>query len=257
MDDTRAATAATLPVARWRSPWLVPGGLILILALLTVNVLANGPLIRVDERIRWAVQARVHSARWYWVGGHRHAPAELLVHFGDNQVALPLLALAALIAAIRYRSLRPLLAAVIGVTLLLGTVIPLKILIARAGPGLPPIVPGAMGVFPSGHSATSSVCLGLAVLLLARDLPRWVRWPALTGMAALCCLVGAALIWLAYHWFTDVVAGWALAALIIMAALRITGLSGNSGGRADTVRGGAATVSTDTSREQADDSART
>jgi undecaprenyl-diphosphatase len=210
----------------------------------------------VDERISRAVRARVHSARWFWVGGHRHAPAELLVHFGDNQVALPLLAVAALIVAIRYRSLRPLLAAVIGVALL-GTVILLKILIARAGPGLPPVAPGAMGVFPSGHSATSSVCLGLAALLLARNLPGWVRWPALTGMAALCFLVGVALIWLDYHWFTDVVAGWALAALIIMAALRVAGLSGNSSGLADTVRGGAATVSTDTSREQADDSART
>jgi membrane-associated phospholipid phosphatase len=228
----------------------------LIFALLTVNVLANGPLVRVDERISRAVRARVHSARWFWVGGHRHAPAELLVHFGDNQVALPLLAVAALIVAIRYRSLRPLLAAVIGVALL-GTVILLKILIARAGPGLPPVAPGAMGVFPSGHSATSSVCLGLAALLLARNLPGWVRWPALTGMAALCFLVGVALIWLDYHWFTDVVAGWALAALIIMAALRVAGLSGNSSGLADTVRGGAATVSTDTSREQADDSART
>ena len=228
----------------------------LIFALLTVNVLTNGPLIGVDERIRWAVQARAHSARWHWVGGHWHAPAELLVHFGDNQVALPLLALAALVVAIRYRSLRPLLAAVIGVALL-GTVILLKILIARAGPGLPPVAPGAMGVFPSGHSATSSVCLGLAALLLVRDLPGWVRWPALTGTAALCFLVGVALIWLDYHWFTDVVAGWALAALIIMAALRVAGLSGDSSGPADTVRGGAATVSTDTSREQADDSART
>jgi membrane-associated phospholipid phosphatase len=257
MDETSAATAATFRAARRRPPWLVPGGLMLILALLTVNVLANGPLVRVDERIRRAVQARAHSAGWLWVDGHRHAPAELLVQFGDNQVALPLLALAALIVAIRYRSLRPLLAAVIGVTLLLGTVVPLKILIARAGPGLPPIAPGAMGAFPSGHSATSSVCLGLAMLLLARDLPGWVRWPALTGTAALCFLVGAALIWLGYHWFTDVVAGWALAALIVMAALRITGLSGNSSGPADTVRGEAATVSTDTSREQADDSART
>ncbi len=256
MDETRAATAATFRPGRRRPPWLLPGGLMLIFALLTVNVLTNGPLIAVDERIRSAVQARAHSARWHWVGGHRHAPAELLVHFGNNQVALPLLALAALVVAIRCRSLRPLLAAVIGVALL-GTVILLKILIARAGPGLPPVPPGAMGVFPSGHSATSSVCLGLAALLLVRDLPGWVRWPALTGMAALCFGVGVALIWLDYHWFTDVVAGWALAALIVMAALRITGLSGNSTGPADAVRGGAATVSTDTSREQADDSART
>ena len=114
-----------------------------------------------------------------------------------------------------------------------------------------------MGVFPSGHTATSSVCLGLAALLLARGLPGWARRAMITGMAVLCFLVGAALIWGDYHWFTDVVGGWALAALIVMAALRATGLRRNARGPADTVRGGAAAVSTDTSREQADDSART
>jgi membrane-associated phospholipid phosphatase len=257
MDETRAATAATFRAARRRSPWLVPGGLMLILALLTVNVLTNGPLVGVDERIRLIVQAQAHSATWHWVGSGGHAPAVLLVQLGNNQVALPLLALAALIVAIRHHSVRPLLAALIGTTLLLGTVIPAKILIARAGPGLPPVAPGALGVFPSGHTTTSSVCLGLAVLLLARDLPGRAGRTALTGVVVLCFLVGAALIWCDYHWFTDVAAGWALAALIVMAALRATGSSGNSSGPADAVRGGAATVSTDTSREQADDSART
>jgi membrane-associated phospholipid phosphatase len=257
MDETRAATAATFRAARRRSPWLVPAGLMLFLALLTFDVLTGGPLIGVDERIRRVVQAEAQSATWRWVGSGGHAPALLLVQLGNNQVALPLLALGALIVAIRYRSVRPLIAAVIGATLLLGTVIPAKILIARAGPGLPPVAPGSMGVFPSGHTATSSVCLGLAVVLLARDLPGPARRAAMAGMAALCFLVGAALIWCDYHWFTDVVAGWALAALIVMAALRATGLSGNSGAPASAVRGGAATVSTNMNREQVDDSART
>lgn len=257
MDETRAASAATFRAARRRSPWLVPGGLMLILALLTVNVLTDGPLIGVDQRIRRIVQAQAHSAAWRWVGTGGHAPAVLLVQLGNNQVAFPLLALAALIVAFRHRSVRPLIAAAIAATLLLGTVIPAKILIARAGPGLPPVAPGAMGVFPSGHTATSSVCLGLAVLLLARDLRGPAKGAALAGMAVLCFLVGAALIWCDYHWFTDVVAGWALAALVVMAALRVTGLTGNSGGPANAVRGGAATVGTNTNREQVDDSART
>jgi membrane-associated phospholipid phosphatase len=257
MDKTRAATAATFSAARRRSPWLLPGVLVLILAFLTVNVLAHSPPLDVDQWIRSAVQAQAHSARFRWLEGYRYAPVYLLVDLGNNQVAVPVLGLSALIAAIRHRSVRPLLAAVVGVVLLLGTVIPAKILIGRAGPGLPPVAHGAMGVFPSGHTATSSVCLGLAVLLLARDLPHRARRAVLAGTAALCFLVGAALIWGDYHWFTDVIAGWALAALIIMAALRATGLIGNSSGPADAVRGGAATVSTDTSREQADESART
>jgi membrane-associated phospholipid phosphatase len=255
MDESRAATAATVPAARRRSPWLVPGVLLLILAVLTVNALANGPLIALDRRIRAAVQARAHSPAWSWAGSGVHGPARLLVLLGDNQVALPLLLLCAVIVAARHRSLRPLVAAAIGAVVLLTTVIPAKILIGRAGPGMPPIVPGHMGVFPSGHTATSSVCLGLGVLLLAPDLPRRIRWAAVTAMALVCFLVGAALIWCDYHWFTDVVAGWALAALIVMATLRMTGLAGNGGGAAGAVGGrvGVAAVT----REQADDSART
>ena len=227
MDESRAARAATVPARRGR-PWLVPGGLLLFLALLTLNVLADGPLVGVDQRIRQAVQAQANSATWHWVGGAAHTPARLLVQLGNNQVAIPILLLCALIAAAGHRSVRPLVAAVIGIALLLATVIPAKILIARAGPGLPAVAPGAMGVFPSGHTTTSGVCFGLGVLLLAPGLPSRARRAAVAVMAALCFLVGGALIWCDDHWFTDVVAGWALAALIVMAALWITGLGGNS-----------------------------
>jgi membrane-associated phospholipid phosphatase len=234
MDESRAARAATFP-ARRGAPWLVPGGLLLVLALLTLNVLAGGPLVGVDRWIRQATAAQANSATWHWVGSGSHAPAQLLVELGNNQVAIPVLVLCALIVAVRHRSERPLVAAVIGVTLLLATVIPAKILIARAGPGLPAVAPGAMGVFPSGHAATSGVCFGLCALLVAPDLPDRARRAAVAIMAALCFLVGAALIWCDDHWFTDVVAGWALAALIVMAALRITGLGGNSRSQRSTV----------------------
>jgi membrane-associated phospholipid phosphatase len=256
MDETHAPPAAVYRSGRRRPPWLLAGVLAAILAFLTVCVLAHSPVLDVDGWIRGAVLAREHSAGFRWLEAGRYAPVYLLVEFGNNQVAVPVLGLSALIAAIRDRSVRPPLAAVAAVVLLLGIVIPAKILIARAGPGLPPVAHGAMGVFPSGHSATSGVCLGLAALLLARGLPGLVRRAMLAGVAVLCSLVGAALVWGDYHWFTDVVGGWALAALIIMASLWVTGLGGNPGAPADKVRGGVA-VSTDPSREQADDSART
>ena len=97
---------------------------------------------------------------------------------------MPLLAFSALVVALWHRSPRPLLAAVTGVALLLATVIPAKILIGRAGPGLPPVAPGHMGVFPSGHTTTSGVCLALAVLLLAPDLPARTRRAAVAAMVA-------------------------------------------------------------------------
>ena len=40
----------------------MPSGLLLILAVLTVDVLAGGPLAGADRWIRAAVQARAHSA---------------------------------------------------------------------------------------------------------------------------------------------------------------------------------------------------
>jgi len=257
MDDSRAAAAAPPHTAWQRRPaWLVPGGLLLILAVLTVNVLAGGPLVGVDRRIRAAVQAQAASATWRWVGDSWHAPARMLVELGNNQVAVPVLALSALIVAARHRSLRPLLAAAAGVVLLLATVIPAKILIGRPGPGQAVIAPGSMGVFPSGHTTTAGVCLMLAAALLAPDLPAGVRRAAAAAVAALCFLVGLALIWCDFHWFTDVLAGWALAALIVMAAGRLTrpGLArrGGNSGSGSAVGAGVTAVN----REQADDSAR-
>ena len=235
----------------------MPSGLLLILAVLTVDVLAGGPLADADRWVRAAVQARAHSATWRWVGDSWHAPARLLVELGNNQVAVPVLALSTLIVAVRHRSLRPLLAAAAGVVLLLVTVIPAKILIGRSGPGQPAVVPGHLGVFPSGHTTTAGVCLALAVLLLAPDLPPRIRRAAVAAMAALCFLVGVALIWRDFHWFTDVVAGWALAALIVLAVLRLArpgaaARRGNSGSGSSAVTSEAVTGT----REESDDSAR-
>ncbi len=233
MDESKAATLAPVGAARRRPPWLVPGGLVLVLAFLTVNVLAGGPMIAADRRIRAAVQAQANAAGWRWIGHGGHAPAQLLAGLGNNQVALPILAVCAVIVAVRHRSLRPLVAAAAGVVLLLATVIPGKILTDRAGPGLPPVAFGHLGVFPSGHTTTSGVCLALAVLLLAPDLPERVRRAAVAVMVTVCFLVGVALIWCDYHWFSDVVAGWALTALIVLASLRLAGLRGRTGADAD------------------------
>jgi membrane-associated phospholipid phosphatase len=250
MNESRAAPAGAPRRARWLA---LTGLLLLVLVLLTVNVLTKGPLVALDRAIRGAVQAQAHSATWRWLGDRWYSPAQLLAGLGDNQAAVPVLAVCAAVAARRRRSLRPLIAAAIGVVLLLVTVVPAKILIARAGPGLPPVRPGAMGVFPSGHASTSSVCLGLAALLVAAGLPALARHAVLVATAALCFLVGVALIWCDFHWFTDVVAGWALSALIIVAALRLTGLGGNSRGTDAAVAPDAVSVGEQTAGSRPDD----
>jgi membrane-associated phospholipid phosphatase len=232
MEESQAATLAAAGPARRRPTWLVPGGLLLVLAFLTVNVLTDGPLVAADRRIRAVVEAQANSATWHWVGHGALAPAQLLTDLGNNQVAVPVLVVCALAAALWHRSLRPLAAAAAGVVLLVGIVIPAKILTDRAGPGLPPVAFGHIGVFPSGHTTTAGVCLALAVLLLVPGLPARAGRAAVAAMFAVCFLVGAALVWCDYHWFTDVAAGWTLTALIVMASLRLAGLGhppGNTG----------------------------
>ena len=152
---------ATRPYSR-----LVSGVLLLILILLTIGVLVHGPLTGLDERIRAAVLARADSPAWRWLSDTPHRPAPLLTDLGMYTVAGPVLAVVAVALAIRRHTLRPLLIAVTGVVLLLGTVIPAKIIIGRPGPGLPAVLPGQLGVFPSGHTSTACVCFSLAVLML-------------------------------------------------------------------------------------------
>jgi membrane-associated phospholipid phosphatase len=204
-----------------RSPWLVPGGLALVLVLLTVNVLADGPLVGADRRIRTAVQAQATSATWRWLRDSWHAPAQLIVDLGNYPEAIAILAACAVVVAARHRTFRPLLAAFAAVVLLPATVIPAKILIGRTGPGLATVGSGGLGVFPSGHATTAAVCWGVAVMLLRPDLPGRIGRAAVAAVAAVCLLVGVALVWCDYHWFTDVVAGWALAGLIAAAAGRV------------------------------------
>jgi membrane-associated phospholipid phosphatase len=112
-------------------------------------------------------------------------------------------------------------------------VVPAKILIGRSGPGLGPVPSGHLGVFPSGHASTSAVCYGLAVLLLVPVLPAQARVPAVAAVAGLCLLVGLGLVWCDYHWFTDVLAGWALSGLILQVGLRLARAPGPARSRSD------------------------
>jgi undecaprenyl-diphosphatase len=218
MDHSSAPTTGRRRSQRWRSAWLtlgVPAG---VLVILTVNVLAHGPLIGVDQRIRANVQALASSHAWHWLGG----PAGLIINLAQPSVAVPVLLVSALAVSARRRSLRPLCTAAVAIILLVVTVIPGKILIGRLAPGQLRLAPDGWGAFPSGHATTSSVCYVLAVLPLLPYLPALMRRAALAALPVWCLLIGAALVWCNYHWFTDVAAGWALAAIIIQLTLWLT-----------------------------------
>ena len=228
MNDRTAAPAATArnhpiwdPPFTSRHPWLLPGGLLVFLAGLTAGVQAGGPLVSLDRHIRAVVLARAATPGWHWLIEYRLSPARVLVNLGDTRIAVPVLLLAAVALSMRRHSPRPLAAAGIAVVLLLVTVIPGKIIIARPSPGLGPVAPGGWGAFPSGHTTTGSVGYVLAALLIAGSAGR-ARRAAGAATMVLSFLIGIALVWRDFHWFTDVLAGWALAALIVWAALRLT-----------------------------------
>ncbi len=96
----------------------------------------------------------------------------------------------------------------------------LKLAFGRARPDLADRLVRAGGYsFPSGHATQSAAVWGILALLVSRRLPahRRVVWAVGVGLAA---AVGTSRIYLGVHWFTDVVAGWTLGAVVVAATAR-------------------------------------
>lgn len=101
------------------------------------------------------------------------------------------------------------------------TVFLLKIIIARPRPSLTTLIgtPSTDGSFPSGHTTDGSVVWVLAGVLLASIISRVVYRRVLVGAACgLAVAIGSSRIYLGYHWATDVLAGWTLAAFVLAAS---------------------------------------
>lgn len=156
------------------------------LAVLTWQVLVEGPLARLDERVSRSLVDLVPRGL-----------SELGADLGNMTVALPVLACAMAYAAWCGRRAQALCA---GATMALVPllVIPLKEWTARPGP----LEPWAAGYYPSGHTATAMVAyVGAAFLVSNRLIPL---------AALLTALTGAGLILRGYHWPLDVLASVAL-----------------------------------------------
>ena len=68
--------------------------------------------------------------------------------------------------------------------------------------------------FPSGHATQSVACYG-AIAVIGVVLIRSTAWraPLFVAAAAIALMVGTSRIYLAVHWFSDVVCGWAIGSL--------------------------------------------
>ena len=201
-------------------PWLLPAGLLLVLAALTINVLVHGPLVTMDQHIRQTVQDWAHAAGWRWLADSPHAPAQLITDLGRATVAVPVLAVVA--AVLAARGAYPASAARRGGRDHAAA--------GHGDPGQDHHRPararhrrrrrGQPGLLPV-RAYQHRVRVLLDRSLPARRRPARVRQVALAGLAAVWLLVGVALVWCNYHWATDVLAGWALSALIVWLALRV------------------------------------
>ncbi|MFE2384199.1 phosphatase PAP2 family protein [Streptomyces misionensis] len=190
-----------------------------LFALITWQVVAHGPLLRADARLsRALVRPDGFSA--------------FLSDLGNVQVAVPVLAAAVGYALWRGRGaglarwwLPPAAAAVL-MALLPAVVVPLKDWAARPGT---PVVPPAVGYYPSGHTATATVAYGSATLLLLSWLrSRAARRAVLALCAVLVLGVGYGLVRHGYHWPLDVLASWCLSAVLLTALAAVPGVSRSS-----------------------------
>jgi membrane-associated phospholipid phosphatase len=94
----------------------------------------------------------------------------------------------------------------------------LKIAVARPRPGLTTLIGGPARdfSFPSGHTTNGTLVYVLATLLLTARWRRALWRRGAIGIAlTLALLIGASGVYLGYHWATDVLAGWLLAAGVI------------------------------------------
>ncbi|WP_030231449.1 phosphatase PAP2 family protein, partial [Streptomyces sp. NRRL S-455] len=200
--DGRASASPTYP----RPLALLVGLPALLFALITWQVVVDGPLVAADERLS---RVLIEPDRF----------SELLADLGNVQVAVPVLAVALGHVALRTRRTArwwlPVAAAILLIALVPALVIPLKDLTDR--PGTPAVPPGT-GYYPSGHTATAAVAYGCATLLLLPLLRTALARRALVaGCTALVLGTSFGLVRRGYHWPLDVVASWCLCAVLLSA----------------------------------------
>ncbi|HEX3825844.1 MAG TPA: phosphatase PAP2 family protein [Sporichthyaceae bacterium] len=191
-------------------------------AALAAAVERGGRLVGLDHRIAG------------WLSVHRSAPVQhlalLAVSLGEpNRAPLVLLMLGATLSIVR-RNWDPVRTAGVAVVALTVLVLGAKVAFGRPGPGGP--VPfaagghggldawlGAMdqGAFPSGHTTTAVVTWSVGVILLRGRLGR----AGIALVAAVGLIVGWALVYAGFHWFSDVLGAYPFAIAIVWTVLRV------------------------------------
>jgi len=204
-------------------------------AVLTADVLTGAGIVRLDPGVH--AFAVTHRSGWLSL------VLQALTWLGSTIVLIPLLAGASVLVLGRRRDLPT--AAVLwigfGGALILYKLI--KSLVDRARPPATDMITHATGAaYPSGHATQAIVGWGLLALVLWGGRSARIRLVLLTLTTGVVLLVGASRIYLGAHWFTDVLAGYALGgawlALTVALHLKWTVASTSDGqGRRETASG--------------------
>ena len=136
---------------------------------------------------------------------------------------MPLVLVVGLTLRVRRRSWAPLAFLAIAQ---LGSIVlynAVKALVARPRPAIGPAVASATGYgFPSAHATQAAAVWGALAVLAVRSLAdRRARGAVAAAATALVVLIGASRLYLGVHWATDVVGGWALGALWLVAVVKV------------------------------------
>jgi membrane-associated phospholipid phosphatase len=186
-------------------------GCLVCLVLLSADVLTGGPLNHLDHAVRDAVQQRSpHPPAWLG------PPSNL----GEIGTATAFMLVAALVTSQVIWRAWPVVLAVANLAVVEAAVLLLKTVIGRPGPGTRARLGGYPGYFPSGHTATSAVCVGTVGFLVAicwgsvRRLGTASTAGQLAGLAggvvsAVDAVLGD------FHWLTDAVGGLLVSSVVL------------------------------------------
>lgn len=238
-----AAATGGRPGSRWhwfRQPEvLIPLILLGVFLVLWALVLARPTfLTQFDLWVRNRVQSVAHATdgktHWPVFKGIADLGGGVTVHGVPFQIQVPVVAMAlvGLSAAVVRRSWRPLLAMAAGYAALL-VVLFLKAIGDRPGPSMagqalvsiaaPPRA-GGLGYFPSGHTGNTMLCYGTSTLILAFVFTgHRARIALATAMTLWALAVGFSLVWMDYHWVSDVLGSYALCGAALFGVARVLG----------------------------------
>lgn len=225
------------PSALRRPDLLIPLILLGVFLVLWVLVLARPTfLTSFDLWARNRVQNVAHASdgtkRWPLVKDIADLGGGVSVHGVPFQIQVPMVAMAVvgLAAAWLRHSWRPILAMAAGYAALL-VVLVLKAIGDRPGPSMAgQAMSGGLGYFPSGHTGNTMLGYGTSALILAFVFTgHRARIVIAAAMTLWALTVGFALVWMDYHWVSDVLGSYALCGAALFGVARVLGFRISAG----------------------------